>query len=78
MEKLGPTGQFPDGKLEENDEGQIKMLISSSEKHIRIDFGKPVAWFAMEKSQALTFAFNVLSHCGVKIEHQIQQDPAKG
>src|SRR6267142_5374638 len=60
----GPTGEFPEGKLNERDEGQLKMLISANEKMIQIDFGKPIAWFAMPKPEALTFAFNVLEKIG--------------
>jgi len=74
----GATGNFPDGKSEATDEGQVKMLISHDDKLVRVEFGKPVAWFAMPKSQALTFGFSLLEHCGVKIEHKIQQDPAPG
>lgn len=66
----GPTGEFPQGKLNPTDEGELKMAISHDEKLVRIDFGKPTAWFAMPKSQALTFAFAVLDHCGVQIAMQ--------
>jgi hypothetical protein len=74
----GPMGQFPEGKSEPGDEGQIKTLVSSDGTNVRVDFGKPIAWFAMPKPQALVFAFAVLEHCGIKIEHKIQQDPAPG
>lgn len=52
------------------------MMISHNDKLVRFDFGTPTAWIAMPKAQALTFAFTILEHCGVKIEQQIQQDPA--
>ena len=76
--KLGPTGKFPEGKLNENDEGELKLMISHDEQNLRLDFGKPIAWCAMPKAQALQFAFAILEHCGVKIEHHAQQDPPKG
>lgn len=69
-EQLGATGNFPDGKLDEHDEGELKMRISHDEQRVRIDFGKATAWFSMPKANALTFAFAVLDHCGVKIEMQ--------
>jgi hypothetical protein len=53
----------------------VKLLVSSDEKNVRIEFGTPVAWFALPKSEALTFAFTLLEHCGVKIEFQ-QGNPA--
>lgn len=60
------------------DEAELKLLIGHDDKLVRIEFGKPIAWIAMPKAQALEFAFSVLSHCGVQIEHKVQQDPAPG
>jgi len=57
-------------------EAQVKMMISHDENAISIEFGRSTAWISMPKSQALQFGFSVLEHCGVKIEHQIQQNPA--
>jgi hypothetical protein len=74
----GPTGQFPDGKLDASDQGEVKLLVSNNDTQVRLDFGTPVAWFAMPKPDALTFAFTILQHCGVTIQHQIQQDLAPG
>jgi len=54
---------------------ELQMKITSDEKSVRFDFGKPVAWIAMPKPQALTFAFTVLNHCGVEIQ---QHDLTKG
>jgi hypothetical protein len=73
--KPGPTGNLPQGKLNENDEGELKLMISHDEENLRLDFGKPVAWIAMPKPQALQFAFAILTHCGVQIE---QHDLTKG
>jgi hypothetical protein len=74
-QKPGPTGEFPQGKLNEHDEGELKLMISHNEELLTIDFGKPVAWIAMPKAQALQFAFAILTHCGVQIE---QHDLTKG
>jgi len=64
----GATGNFPDGQSEATDQGEVKMLVSHDDNLVRIELGKPVAWFAMPKSQALTFAFVILNHCGVEIQ----------
>ncbi len=53
-EKLGATGEFPDGKLAEADEGQIRFAIAA-DKHnnvVHVDFGKPIQWLAMKPKQA--------------------------
>jgi hypothetical protein len=55
-----------------------KVSIRSDEQFVQISFADALAWFQMLKPQALTFAFAILEHCGVQIEHKIQQDPAKG
>lgn len=53
-----------------------KVQIRSNEQFVQIEFADALAWFQMLKPQALTFAFTILSHCGVEISHKIQQDPA--
>jgi hypothetical protein len=62
----------------EKSETQIKMVVAHDDKVVSIEFGQPTAWISMPTAQALQFAFSVLEHCGVKIEHKIQQDPAPG
>lgn len=49
---------------------EYRMQVSHDDRNVRIDFGDPVAWISMPKAQAITFAFAVLDHCGVKIEMQ--------
>ena len=53
-EKAGATGKFPEGKLTEKDQGEIKLLVGVHKGKVVIDFGeKPISWFAMNKRQAL-------------------------
>lgn len=56
--KLGATGEFPNGKLNEEDEGELKLTvgIDPDSKNVIIDFGKPVAWLGMDAESALKFA----------------------
>lgn len=54
--KLGPTGSFPRGKLSADDEGGLRIAISTVDSTIRIDFGKPVAWIGLDKPLAIAFA----------------------
>jgi len=65
--KLGATGKFPDGKLTPNDEGELQLgLASDSAGRVHFNFGKPIAWFAMERGQAIDLARLILRHAGVK------------
>lgn len=67
---LGATGEFSDGKLNEHDEGELQLLVSSNEQFIRLDFGKRVTWIALPKPQAVEFATVILQHCGARVERR--------
>jgi hypothetical protein len=47
--KPGPTGDFPDGKIDETDDGGLNMAILADSKNgiVRLEFGKPVAWIGI-------------------------------
>ena len=62
--KLGPTGDFPHGKLNAQDEGGLTMAIGLADdgKTVTIDFGKKIAWFGLPKEQAIAFAMTILKH----------------
>lgn len=70
FERIGAGTEADPYRMEPIAEGELKMQISHDAEHVRFDFGKPAAWIAMPKSQALTFAFAVLDHCGVAVEMQ--------
>lgn len=48
----GPTGKFPEGKLDDSDEGQLMMAVSEDQGKVRVDFGTEVKWFAVKPEQA--------------------------
>jgi hypothetical protein len=64
--ELGATGTFSDGRLNEDDQGDLKMAISRDVENnlVRFDFGKPVAWMAMKPEQAIDFARHILKYAG--------------
>jgi hypothetical protein len=62
MPKLGPTGKFPLGKLTPEDEGELRLAVSSFNGAVRIDFGKPIAWFGLPPQQAIVFAQLIVKH----------------
>lgn len=59
-EPLGATGQFPAGKLRDDDEGGLRMAVGVVQDQVIVDFGKPVAWFALPASVAKTLAVSIL------------------
>lgn len=66
-DKPGPTGDFPEGKLNPDDEGGLNIAVSheirpSGAAVVRIDFGSPTAWVAMGADQALAFASIIVKH----------------
>lgn len=71
--KIGPTGDFPHGKLSPDDEGGINVAIShhiapDGADMVRLDFGKPVAWLSLPRAQAAAFGVTILKFAGVKFE----------
>jgi len=55
--KLGPTGHYPRGPLNEYDEGEIKIAIGHTEDAtVFMDFGTRIRWIAMGPEQARELA----------------------
>ena len=63
MPKLGPTGDYPEGKLNGDDEGGIAIGVAyDPEKDVVVvNFGKLVKWVAMPPANAIAFARMILS-----------------
>jgi hypothetical protein len=61
---LGATGQFPDGKITEDDEGELQFAVGSNpdENLVSVRFGKPVAWLALPPENARALAQLLLKH----------------
>ena len=59
---LGPTGEFPEGKLTDQDEGEIKFAVGYTDGKVVIDFGGPVAWVGMSRDQAKELARSILKY----------------
>jgi len=51
-ESFGETNNFPEGKLTEHDEGEIKFGITTKDEKVILNFGKPIAWLGMTREQA--------------------------
>jgi len=60
--KLGATGQFPKGKMDQHDQGEIKIAICSKDNKVILAFGKEVAWIGFTKAEALNIAETLIKH----------------
>ncbi len=63
-EMLGPTREFPRGKLNQSDEGEIKIGIAHDpeSKTVIIDFGASVTWVGFTGEQAVEIADLLINH----------------
>lgn len=61
-DQLGPTGEFPEGKIHEDDEGGLNMAVGHKGELVFINFGKPVQWIGMNPSEALQLAKLITEH----------------
>ena len=57
-------GEFPNGKLNAQDEGALACAIGSENGTVKMMFPKPVAWIAFTPEQAVDIAKLLLEHAG--------------
>ena len=62
VEMLGATGEFPGGKLNEHDEGELQFRIGADteRKKVVIDFGKSISWIGFNPEDARELAIALL------------------
>ena len=55
---LGATGQFPRGKADAHDEGELRLALAADRANaiVRIEFGKPVALLGLPVAEARQLA----------------------
>jgi len=63
---FGATGNYPQGKLTPEDEGEIQFGIAADSKtgKVVINFGKPVVWVGMQPEQAIALANSLREQAG--------------
>lgn len=54
--------RYPEGKLNPHDEGTLMMSVHTERGNVRVDFGKPVAWFALPPQAACDLAALLIRH----------------
>lgn len=66
-DQLGPTGDYPHGRLNADDKGGVRMGVAhDDEGNVHINFGTEVKWVAMPPDTAIDFAKTILRHAGAK------------
>jgi len=58
---IGPTGRYPDDKLNPSDEGELRVKIDLVDGRVVIVFGKPVNWVGLLPHQAEDLAVALLT-----------------
>ena len=53
MTDLGATNQFPEGKLSNHDEGEIRFAVITVNGKVVIEFGQSVHWLGMTGEEAV-------------------------
>ncbi len=61
---IGASGRFPQGKLDDTDEGELTLAIGYDKLNgvVRLEFGKPVAWMGLPPRKAKDLAEKLLFH----------------
>lgn len=49
-------GEFPDGKLNQGDEGAVAMMVGSDAGRVVLQFPKPIAWIGLTPEEAIGLA----------------------
>lgn len=68
-ERLGPTGKFPDGKLNPTDRGEIAIAVGAEQGNVVLNFGVPTIWIGLPPTQAREVAAMMVKHAD-SIEHR--------
>lgn len=65
-EPLGATGKFPMGHLNYSDEGELRFGVAADKRNgkILVEFGKPVAWIALDPHLARELARTLMEKAG--------------
>ena len=63
-EKFGfvATGQFPEGKLVDHDEGEIQFGVTNHQGKVILNFNTSVRWLGMDPDQARLLARSLMQH----------------
>ena len=74
--KIGATGQFPKGKLDASDNGELAIGIATKSGCVIINFKEPITWLGLPPLEAREFA-NLLLKNAAKIEKEEKEKAEK-
>jgi len=72
--KIGPTGKFPRGKLNAQDDGEINILVHHTQTHVVLEFNSPVKWTAFDPDYADHVADVLKKHAAEVRAEQAKKD----
>ena len=61
MTKVGPTGEFPRGRVSDDDEGGVNIGITVEDGTIFLNFGVSLRWIGLGPEEARALATELLS-----------------
>lgn len=76
-ETFGATGRYPLGKIHRSDEGELQFGVTLHEGKVILNFGKPVAWMAMEPTGARELGELLIKHAENARSRAAFEDPSK-
>ena len=61
---FGKLGTFPQGKIDETDEGALQLGVATDAKRgvVVVNFRTPVTWMGLPRKEALEFAALLVQH----------------
>ena len=59
---FGPTGKFPRGKLNADDEGALQLGLTNHNGKVIIQFGVPIKWLGLGPQEAADLASGLIKH----------------
>ena len=68
MADLGKTGKYPEGKLNKDDEGELRMGVAVHKGNVIIEFGTPVHWLGLPPFEARALGEMLIKKAN-EIEH---------
>lgn len=55
-------------ELASNVTGETQVTVTSNDEIVCINFGRPLAWFAVPKAHALQLGVSLMEHAGARLE----------
>lgn len=69
---LGASGDFPQGRLTETDEGELRLAVGHKDGKVIIHMGTPVSWFGMDAYQATALANSLHEHAAIIRDQELR------